>query len=1480
MDTEPTITFSAPRRVDPARIFQSGLELPHRRKVLGLDFLVSALLSLALSAQAVNIITNGSFDADTVAPSTGSGAKWGQTFTNLTGWTKATGTTANLNLANGAPTGRTSPPYWMGNGSTIPYVQARAGNTFLDCDNGTIILQQTMSVSGLGTVSVSYNLCRFFGSGATGSSTAQVELFDGADTNATRIYDSTVINVSAQNAQTWVSYAPAAVTNAGSSLCIRLTLSDNVTVGNVGIDNVVVDYQPVFCWSGTTDGNWSDSDTTSLNFTGTNFAYVKGLVTNVFFRDTDGSGTPVARSAITIGSGGVSGVNALFNNNAVNYTLSSADAAGISGACGVTMNGSGTVTFSGPNTYTGSTTINQGTLFLSGHGSLASTSIVLGARTATFDISAASGTSLTSGTSGQTLQGIGTVNGPLTVAPGATLTVAGAGAGPLDALTNNGNLTLKGNTVLRINKSGSTLTADQIVLPGASGVTYGGTLTVVSNAGSATFGLSDKFTLFAQGSGAYHGTFASSNLPPLAGTLVWDTSGLAVDGSIAVGGVPPPPVVLGQPQSATYLVGGMAEPLTITATSLAPVSYQWCKDGTNLPFAADAAYSPPAPLTLNDAGDYTVIVSNAGGSTTSSPPATITVLNVPSDAERATANVRRYQAVFTSPPVNIPSTNGVDGPLLGNGDMLAALGGQAGVLQFYISRNDLWNLASTTALPKPLSWLDVSLTGLQGGSFNVQQDFLHGLTTGRFTNNIAAVSMQAAVASTSNLLWVLLSTTNGSVSGRADLYIAGTSNAPPAGATLVVERDFTNGVTVANAAASALHVVGSSDRTFVITSNQPVLLVVSSESLLVTNAFRNSASNAVANFQMTDLPALLASHLTWWSNFWNESYVEIPNQTLMQRYYLSHYVLACCCRNTNFPPGLHGWVTTDNPRWSGDYHLNYNHQATYYGLYAANHIELASTYTGPYLAVADRGRQLAQSQLGIAGIYLPVGLGPMGTLTVNNFFGQKSDASYSCVPMAQHWYTTRDPSYASGVYPFVRDVAQFWENYLTYTNNYNNVSGSRDVDFNDCVQENTTVGDVNPIFSLGAMRLVLSLALDMSSALNVDVSRQANWRNILTNLSTYPNCTVGDLPSNYWPPQLPHTAAVSNLSVFRYTEVGTAWHENNTCGIQHIYPANAIGLDSPPDMLQRATNMIYVMSRWYDRNGMNSFYPCAARVGYDPNTILSQLTGMVSLWGWPNGFYQDIPNTNTLGGWTENESIVPNTIQEMLMQSHEGVLRFFPCWPTNLDARFGTLRAYGAFLVSAQLQGGVVTAASITSERGQPCTIQNPWPALPVAVTHNGLLGEVVSGTRFTLPTAPNETLALAPATGYDLWAQQIPTPAQRAPSADADGDGYANLLEYVTGGNPVVPDHQSHLAAWLTNGVFELGFTRNTNSTDATILVETTAEPAPGVSWLGVAANHNGIWTSSLPVAESASGNPRSVTIHDTPSDGARYYRLRVTLP
>jgi len=83
------------------------------------------------------------------------------------------------------------------------------------------------------------------------------------------------------------------------------------------------------------------------------------------------------------------------------------------------------------------------------------------------------------------------------------------------------------------------------------------------------------------------------------------------------------PTITVQPQSQTVTAGGTVT-FTVSATGTPPLSYQWRRNGVNLPGATSASLVL-ANVTEAQAGTYTVVVSNAAGSVTSQP-ATLSVV--------------------------------------------------------------------------------------------------------------------------------------------------------------------------------------------------------------------------------------------------------------------------------------------------------------------------------------------------------------------------------------------------------------------------------------------------------------------------------------------------------------------------------------------------------------------------------------------------------------------------------------------------------------------------------------------------------------------------------------------------------------------------------------------------------------------------------------------------------------------------------------
>lgn len=136
------------------------------------------------------------------------------------------------------------------------------------------------------------------------------------------------------------------------------------------------------------------------------------------------------------------------------------------------------------------------------------------------------------------------------------------------------------------------------------------------------------------------------------------------------------------------------------------------------------------------------------------------------------------------------------------------------------------------------------------------------------------------------------------------------------------------------------------------------------------------------------------------------------------------------------------------------------------------------------------------------------------------------------------------------------------------------------------------------------------------------------------------------------------------------------------------------------------------------------------------------------------------------------------------------------------------------------------------------------------------------------------------PASGYDLYAQQISSIADRGCASDPDGDGFANLLEYATGGNPTNIDIVASMNGSRSGSALQIVFTRNTNSTDATLIVEGSDVVANDAPWSGILTNANGIWSGPAAFTETGTTNPVAVTVTDTILSTNRFLRLRVTRP
>ncbi len=130
---------------------------------------------------------------------------------------------------------------------------------------------------------------------------------------------------------------------------------------------------------------------------------------------------------------------------------------------------------------------------------------------------------------------------------------------------------------------------------------------------------------------------------------------------------------------------------------------------------------------------------------------------------------------------------------------------------------------------------------------------------------------------------------------------------------------------------------------------------------------------------------------------------------------------------------------------------------------------------------------------------------------------------------------------------------------------------------------------------------------------------------------------------------------------------------------------------------------------------------------------------------------------------------------------------------------------------------------------------------------------------------------------GYWAWAAAI-TNGLTNLTDSATGDGYPNLLKYVTGSSATNSDDLASLLIVPSVGGADVTFNRNTNAVDATIYIEANKNPV-NQPWNPVATNYLGSWGGAPIVSEQGAGSVKSVLVENA-GDTNQLYRLRVTRP
>jgi len=555
---------------------------------------------------------------------------------------------------------------------------------------------------------------------------------------------------------------------------------------------------------------------------------------------------------------------------------------------------------------------------------------------------------------------------------------------------------------------------------------------------------------------------------------------------------------------------------------------------------------------------------------------------------------------------------------------------------------------------------------------------------------------------------------------------------------------------------------GESSMYFTIQPGQTVYVVTavggggqtfSNTGALLTSNPVVEATNMLASIPDADaVQDLLSRHQEWWKNYWSASYVKWDTgdaklNTIMKYYYAAQYLLGCTIREGKVAPGLYGiWHTTDNPSWNSDYHLNYNFISTFYGVSSSNRVEQNLPAIEGILQYVAQGKANASnpvelrnvrsdfvnqkiakgdisSSTGISNAVLyPVGIGPWGMTLDASYHNEALNASYSAYPFLEYYNHTMDAGFLRDkMYDYLKLCVGFYEAWLE----------KEDGKYVLYAGYNEGSWAINPAVELSVLKSALKNLITASETLGLDADKRPHWQEILDNLApqpvaVYQGKTVYTLAEQEW---------VSNKWQPMSNPVPG---DGNIIPMEAVIPGEQVGYYSPQEQLDIAKSTIDIFSArgaWGQINNFPKIFSVAVNTRYPAQTIIDNFSSTIN-----NQIQKNLMIEDNTHGVEKAGSI--RAVNNMMLLSDQDVIKVFPNWISNRDAKFVGLRENGAFILSSEYsaQSKEVLYVDLFSEAGRPVTIASPWPEGILVTDESGM---EVDARSSKAPNHPDEITIL-----------------------------------------------------------------------------------------------------------------------------------------
>jgi len=523
-------------------------------------------------------------------------------------------------------------------------------------------------------------------------------------------------------------------------------------------------------------------------------------------------------------------------------------------------------------------------------------------------------------------------------------------------------------------------------------------------------------------------------------------------------------------------------------------------------------------------------------------------------------------------------------------------------------------------------------------------------------------------------------------------------------------------------------------------------------SLLITVVTSNESDNPTRNaLELVDhaqnetVDLLKKKHQTWWTNFWEQSFVHLDDDYIENIYYLRRYLMASSSRG-RFPVVFNGGLWTwnhDVRNWVTPHH--WNTQQQYWGLCAQSDCELLAPYLDTYFRIMPEAEKHAELRGASDAILWSEPHDFFGSMT----FWDRDDMINNFTPASQiagffweyYQYTGDRIFLGKKAYPFLKKAAEFYVQILEWDSLKNEyfIYPSQPYESPRSNDLKNSVTDRNMIIS------TMSACMEAARILDRDTDKIKQWQHIIDHIWPLPYVEqpgVGEIV---------HLAYHPDGSIYPGLEQAGDWMNHFSANTSLVFPANMIGLDQKGSREFKAmVNM--VKAHVPHRNAISPDPIVAARLGLGDVMLERMTEGIRRLQHFPQGLFYNIdhwynlslykdsvaqPDITTQRDYIYDErahypdghpakpfiqcglepmSIIGAAINESLLQSNEEFIRIFPAVPEGWAPAF-KLRARGAFMVSsAQRKDGSIPGIFVESLAGNVCTLLNPWEEAKVSV--------------------------------------------------------------------------------------------------------------------------------------------------------------------